>query len=77
MYQVTAMYGNEEVGYGYAESYEDAASEAAGSVLAAGLRRGEFYAFADVVLVCSHGALTVRTPLDLWFSVGGCDETKG
>ena len=59
MYQVTAIYNDAEIGYGEAETYEDAAREAADSV-------PDVYPAADVVLECEHGALIVSTPLDIY-----------
>ena len=59
MYQVTAIYGDEEVGYGEGETYEWAASECAESV-------SEMYPASEVLLVCTHGAVQMRTPLDIW-----------
>jgi hypothetical protein len=59
MYQVTAMYQDAEVGYGEGESYEYAMNEAVDSL-------ADAYPTEDVKLVCSHGILTVSTPLDVW-----------
>ena len=59
MYQVTAMYGDDEVGYGEGEGYEYAARECAESV-------SEMYPASEVLLVCTHGVIQMRTPLDIW-----------
>jgi hypothetical protein len=59
MYQVTAMYGDAEVGYGESEIYEDAARECAKSV-------PSIYPEEQVLLVCASGVIEVSTPLDLW-----------
>lgn len=61
LYQVTALYGDEEIGIGYGETYEYAAQEAAESV-------GPDYPAADVILACTHGVLSTETPLDLWLA---------
>lgn len=58
MFQVTAMYQDEEVGYGEGESYEWAAQECSESV-------SDVYPSEDVMLVCTHGVVQVSTPLDL------------
>lgn len=59
MYQVTALYQDAEIAFAESESYEDAARECADSVPA-------IYPESEVVLTCSRGVLTVRTPLDVW-----------
>ena len=59
MYQVTAMYGDDEVGYGEGDGYEYAVRECAESV-------PSIYPAKDVVLVCTQGVVQMRTPLDIW-----------
>lgn len=62
-YQVTALYEDAEIGFGEAESYEDAALEAAAGV-------AEIYPAEDVMLECTSAIgglpVTVRTALDLF-----------
>lgn len=65
MYQVTALYGDAEIGYGEGETYEDAARECADSCADV---VPVVYPAADVVLACTHGAIETETPLDLWLA---------
>lgn len=59
MYQVQAIWEGMEIGYGEAEVYEDAAQEASESV-------DEMYPDDEVFLLCTHGIMTVKTPLNVW-----------
>lgn len=59
IYQVTAIYEGDEVGYGEGESYEYAASECADSV-------PSIYPPEDVEMVSSQGILTVSMSLALY-----------
>ncbi len=62
MYQVTAIWNDQEVGYGESENYEDAAIFCCESV------DTEWYPANEVIMTCLHGVLRVNTPLDVWLA---------
>ena len=62
MYQVTAMYEEDEVGYGEGESFQYAARECFES-------EPVIYPDDAVKMICTHGAIKFSIPLDLYISV--------